>query len=256
MTGARTLDGKVVVVTGGSRGIGRAIVLGALARGARVAFCARTPGADADLVKAEAERRHGPGRAIAVAADVSREKDVEALFDATIEAFGRVDVAVNNAAVNRDDLLVHLTVESWDEVIATNLTGPFLVARRAVQELLAQGEGGRIVSLGSLSQMGATSQASYAASKGGLQGLTRTIAKEYGRRGIFANLVVAGYVETSITARLPEAARRFLVDSCPLRRKAAPEEIAAAVLHLASDRAGFVNGETIHATGGLVDVPL
>jgi len=250
------LEDKVVVVTGGSRGIGRAIVLGALERGARVAFCARSAGADADWVKAEAERRHGPGRAIAVRADVSREADVEALFDATVEAFGRVDVAVNNAAVNRDDLLVHLTVESWDEVIATNLTGPFLVARRAIQEFLAQGEGGRIVSLGSLSQMGATSQASYAAGKGGLVGLTRTIAKEYGRRGIFANLVVAGYVETAITERMPEYVKRFLVDSCTLRRTARPEEIAAAVLFLASARASFVNGETIHASGGLVDVPL
>lgn len=253
---AADLAGKVVLVTGGSRGIGRAIVLGALERGANVAFCAREIGPDAEATLAEAGRRFSPGRAIARRADISREADVESLFDAVLEAFGRIDVAVNNAAINRDDLLVNLTVGAWDEVIATNLTGPFLVARRAIQEFLAQGEGGRIVSIGSLSQMGATSQASYAASKGGLQGLTRTIAKEYGRKGIFANVVVAGYVETSISTRMPEFARRFLVEACPQRRMAHAREIAAAVLFLASERAAFVNGETIHASGGLVDIPL
>ena len=114
----------------------------------------------------------------------------------------------------------------------------------------------RIVSIGSLSQNGATSQASYAASKWGLQGLTRTIAKEYGRRGIYANLVVAGYVETDLSSAMPDFAKEYLVKNCSLRRKAEAHEIAATVLFLASDRASFINGETIHATGGLVDIPL
>jgi 3-oxoacyl-[acyl-carrier protein] reductase len=254
---ARDLEDKVVVVTGGSRGIGRAIVLGAVERGARVAFCARTLGPGAEAVRDEAAARAGaPNRVLAVRADVSKEAEVEALFDAAIERFGRVDVAVNNAAVNRDDLLVRLPVEVFDEVIATNLTSAFLVARRAISEFIAQGEGGRIVSIGSLSENGATSQASYASSKGGLQGLTRTIAKEYGRRGIYANVVVAGYVETELSTGMPEVAKRFLVDACPQRRAGTAEEVAAAVLFLASGRASFVNGETIRAAGGLVDVPL
>jgi 3-oxoacyl-[acyl-carrier protein] reductase len=252
----KDLDGKVAVVTGGSRGIGRAIVLGAAARGARVAFCARELGAEAEAVKAEAEKLAGSGNILAVRADVSTEAGVEALFDATIKAFEKVDIAVNNAGINRDNLLLHLTTETWDEVIACNLTSAFLVSRRAIQEFLAQGEGGRIVSVGSLSENGATSQSGYAASKGGLWGLTRTIAKEYGRSGIYANLVTVGFVETSLSARIPEFAKKYLVDSCPLRRFAQPEEIASAVLFLASGRASFVNGESLHASGGLVDIPL
>ena len=253
---AGDLHDKVLVVTGGSRGIGRGIVLAAARRGARVAFCARSEGAGLAAVRDEAAAIAGEDRVLAVAADVTREADVEALFDATLDRFGRVDVAVNNAAINRDDLLVRLSVEAWDEVIATNLTGPFLVARRAINEFLAEGEGGRIVSIGSLSQNGATSQASYAASKGGLVGLTRTIAKEYGRRGIYANLVIAGFVQTEISDRMPDFAKQFLVDACPLRRMASADEIASVVLFLASDRASFINGEAIHASGGLVDIPL
>lgn len=254
MTGE--LADKVVVVTGGSRGIGRAIVLGAVERGARVAFCARRIDDAAKEVLEAAAKRGGDGAVIAEAADVTREADVEALFDRSLEAFGRVDVAVNNAAIAMDDLLVRLSVAEWDEVIATNLTGPFLVARRAVQEFLAQGDGGSLVSVGSLSQNGVTSQASYSASKGGLQGLSRSIAKEYGRRGIRANVVVGGYVDTRLSEGIPDRFRRFLLEASPLRRAGDVSEIADAVLYLAGDRASFVNGESIHATGGLSDVPL
>ncbi len=242
------LEGKVVVVTGGSRGIGRAIVSAALARGARVATCAR----QIDEQRAEA----GDGRLLTAAANVASESDVERFFDRVIDAWDRVDVVVNNAGINRDGLLVHTTADSFDEVIATNLTAAFLVARRAVQEFLGQGEGGRIVSVSSLSQQGATSQAAYAASKGGLIGLTRTIAKEYGKRGIVANLVAVGLVDTELSRKIPDVFRKHLVDTAPLRRAGTADEIARVVLWLASGRAGYVNGETVHASGGLVDVPL
>ena len=248
--------GKVVVVTGGSRGIGRAIVLGAAERGACVVFCCRKIEAAARAVEVEGQRIAGAGQVLAVEADVTKEADVDRLFDRALEAFDEVHVAINNAALTRDDLLVRLTVEAWDEVIATNLTAPFLVARRSIQEFLAQGSGGRIVSVGSLSQNGATSQSSYAASKGGLHGLTRTIAKEYGRKGVYANLVVAGYVKTRLSNQMPDFAKQFLVEACPQRRPGQPSEVASAILYLASDRASFINGATIHATGGLVDVPL
>jgi 3-oxoacyl-[acyl-carrier protein] reductase len=251
-----TLQGKVVVVTGGSRGIGRAIVIAAAAAGARVAFCARSLGpATAEVVR-EAERVGSAGCAFAVAADVSRESDVEAMFDAVIDRFDRVDVAINNAGINRDALLVQTTTEVFDEVIATNLTGAFLVCRRAISELLGQGDGGRIVSISSLSQHGATSQTAYAASKGGLLGLTRTIAKEYGHKGIFANLVTVGYVETELTRAIPDHLRRFVLDASPLRRAGRAEEVAAVVLYLASARASYINGEAIAASGGLAEVPL
>lgn len=236
-------------MTGGSRGIGRAIVLDAAARGDRVVFCARALGAESDEVVAASE-----GRAVAVAADVAREADVEALFDRAIAEHGRVDVAVANAGINRDDLLVHLTAEIFDEVVGVNLTGAFLVARRAVQEFLAQGEGGRVVLVSSLSQNGATSQTAYAASKGGLQGLARTIAKEYGSRGIAANLVAVGLVDTTLSRGIPDVYRQFLLDRAPLRRAGTPEEVARVVRFLAT--AGYVNGETVHASGGLTDVPL
>jgi NAD(P)-dependent dehydrogenase (short-subunit alcohol dehydrogenase family) len=256
---ADSLDGKVVVVTGGSRGIGRAIVLAAVARGARVAFCSRTLGAESEDTLAEARATCSADhdvRAIAVAADVSLESHVDRLFDATLEAFGRVDAVVNNAGIEKDDLLVRLSREWWDDVIATNLTGPFLVSRRAVREFLAAGRTGAIVTLGSLSQNGAPSQASYAASKAGLTGLTESIAREYGHQGVRANLLIVGFVETALSAPIPECARRFLVDSSTLKRSAEPSEIATAALFLASDRSSAMNGRTVHASAGLVDIAL
>ena len=247
----RMLEGKIVVVTGGSRGIGRSIVLGAVAEGARVVFCARTLGTDSEAVVQEAEKLGGAGAAIAVTADVSREADVEAMFDLTIDRHERVDVLINNAGINRDALLVHHATDTFDEVIATNLTGAFLTSRRAISEFLSQGEGGRIVAIGSFSQNGATSQVAYAASKGGLIGLTRTIAKEYGHKKIAANVVAAGFVETALTERITEEGRKMLTDICPLRRSGQADEIAKVAIHLASSRASFINGEVVHASGGL-----
>jgi len=239
------LEGKVVVVTGGTRGIGRAVVDAALARGARVAMCGRG-----------APEEAGDERLLSVQADVASEPDVERLFDRVIERWDRVDVVVNNAGINRDELLVRTSAASFDEVIAINLTGAFLMCRRAVQEFLAQGEGGRIVSVGSLSQYGATSQAAYAASKGGLVGLTRTLAKEYGSRGVVANLVTVGLVDTELSSKIPGHYRTFFMDRAPLRRAGTPDEVARVILWLASARAGYVNGETVHVSGGLTDVPL
>lgn len=252
MSGEAELDGKVVLVTGGSRGIGRAVVLAAAAAGATVAFCARSLTPATDDVVCEAEKLAGEGKVLAVAADVSREDDVEAMFDTVVDRFFQVDVVVNNAGINRDALLVRTPTEDFDAVIATNLTGAFLVCRRAVQEFMTQ-DGGRIVSIGSISQAGATSQAVYAASKGGLVGLTRTIAKEYGHKGVVANLVTAGYIETDLTRDLDPALAGELVAAGALRRAGRPEEVASAVLFLASERAGYINGEAIAVTGGLAE---
>jgi len=226
----------------------------AAARGAAVAFCARTLGPEAEAVREEAARTNPAARVAAVRADISREDDVQALFDAALRAFGRVDVVVNNAGISREALLVSLPAAAWDEVIAVNLTGAFLVSRQAIQEFLAQGAGGRIISIGSVMQEGAPSNASYAASKGGLIGLTQTIAQEYGNRGISAHLVVVGAVETELTRDVPEAMKRAIVEACPQKRQARASEVAATVLFLASPRAGLANGAAIRVAGGLREV--
>jgi 3-oxoacyl-[acyl-carrier protein] reductase len=252
---SRNLEGKVVVVTGGSRGIGRQIVLGAIERGAQVAFCTRKIGRDALVVKEEAERCGKPGQVIAVRADVSEEGDVEALFDATLHTFGKVDVVVNNAGIVRANVLVTLATQDWDEIIATNLTGAFLTSRRAIKAFLASGEDGRIVTVGSIAQDGMQSHAGYAASKGGLVGLTHAIAQEYGSNGIYAYLVVVGYVDTRLTGHVPDSLKRAAIESSSQWREASADEIASVVLFLASDRALCRNGQTFHASAGSRGIP-
>ncbi|HEX6070457.1 MAG TPA: SDR family oxidoreductase [Longimicrobiaceae bacterium] len=247
------LSGRVVVVTGGSRGIGRACVLAAVAQGADVIFCSRTDGADSREVEAAA-RRIGTGTACGVAADVSDERSIERLFEIVRDRYGVVHATVNNAAVSREQLLVSLDSADWDAVVATNLTGGFLVARESLRAFLDHGQPGRIVSIGSLSQYGAIGNASYAVSKGGLWGLTRAIARQYAERGVVANMVVPGYVETALSAALPEASRRALIEGCPMRRAGTPEEIAAAVVFLLSDAATPL-AEPLFAAGGFREVP-
>ncbi len=247
------LQGKVVVVTGGSRGIGMDIARGALAEGARVAVCARNPGQPGDPARTP---DGGTETLLVVRGDVSHEQDVETLFDRTLAAYGRVDVVVNNAGAIHDELAVSMSAQSWDDVMATNLTGAFLVARRAVREFLAQGDGGALIAVGSVSQNGAISNAGYAASKGGLAGLARAIAADYGRAGVRVHTVVCGFVETQMTRAVPPAVRQGLVEMSPHKRAAAGAEIASVVLALASGRARVANGDPIYVSGGLAEAPV
>ena len=216
--GAGELEDRVVLVTGAGAGVGGALAPAAAARGARLVLCDRA-GGRLDEAVVRAERAAGPGRVLAVAADVSREADVEELFERALDAFGRVDAAVNAASVDRGGPLIDARVEDFDEVLATNVTGAFLVSVRAIQEFLAQG-GGRIVTIAAAAS---ASGAILAASQGALHGLTRTIAKEYGGRGVLANLVTH-----------EGGAGRGCAGA------------AGAALFLAGDRASFVNGATIH----------
>jgi NAD(P)-dependent dehydrogenase (short-subunit alcohol dehydrogenase family) len=251
------LEGTTVLVTGGSRGIGRQIVLGALERGAQVVFCARELGQDVEEMKERAGSFEGERRVAAVRADISQERDVEGLFDTALNAFGRIDVVINNAGVSRAQMLVWLETPSWNEVIATNLTGAFLVSRQAVKQFLSQGRDGKIISVGSVMQFGAESNASYAASKGGLIGLTHTIAQEYGPSGITANLVVAGYADVGLMQDVNASFTRLVVEACPQKRLASASEIASVILFLASRRGRLIkNGEAVFASGGLIDPPV
>ena len=249
-----SLRGRVVLVTGGSRGIGRAIVDEALARGARVAYCTRRePGTDS---AAATISEGGQEQPLALQADVSLEEDVERLFDRTEAAFGHVDVVINNAAIEHASLLVNLAASDWDRLVAVNTTGAFLVCRRAIRHFLARGIGGRIINVGSISQEGAPANAGYAASKAALLGLTRFVAARYAADRISATLVAPGFVDTALTASLPQHDRDSLVRHCPLKRAAAPEEVARAVLHFAHCRGADRRGASLRATGGLLETPL
>jgi 3-oxoacyl-[acyl-carrier protein] reductase len=249
------LDGRVIIVTGGSRGIGRACVLHAVMQGARVLFCSRNDGATSRGVEAAATARRGSGVAIGVATDVADEVSVRALFDTARERFGDVHGVVNNAAMSLEQLLVTTSTRDWDAVVDVNLTGCFLVAREAVRRFVEQGTGGRIVSIGSLSQHGVAGNASYAVSKGGVAGLSRHIARQYARHGIGASMVVPGYIETQLSETLVDHQRRSLIDGCPLHRAGSPDEVAAVVTFLLACSTADTVGQAVYATGGLTEVP-
>ena len=236
------LAGKGAVVTGGTRGIGRATVDAFLAEGAHVVACGRS------------ELPPDTDRLSWVRADVSREDEVEALFDAALDRLPGLDVVVNNAGVAHDTLLVDLTLADWQRVLDVNLRGPFLVCRRAVDEMLASG-GGRIVNVSSFAAGGLVGEAAYATAKAALLSLTRSIAKEYGSRRIACNAVVPGYVDTDMLAGLSAAAREARARLSPEARFGRPEEVAEAIVFLASDEAAFVTGDALYVAGAVRDVP-
>lgn len=238
-------------VTGGSRGIGRAIVEAGLAAGHDVAFTYRAREDAADQVLAWAREHHPDRRCLAFPLDVGDAEAVERVGDAALEALGGVEAAICNAAVVRNQLAVQMADAEWDEVIRTNLTGSFYVARYFLMPFLAAGRG-RLVFLGSVAQHGLTGQVAYAASKAGLLGLARTLAKEYGHKGITSNVVVPGFFETDMTRdSMASAHRAFWLLHCPMRRMGELDELAQVVLFLASDAASFVNGQAVSVTGGL-----
>lgn len=243
------LDGKVAIVTGSSRGIGRAIAERLAAGGARVVINYRGNEAAANEVVANIQA--GGGEAIAVQADVSNLAQVQALVDSAKKAFGRIDILVNNAGTTRDTLLIRMSEEDWDIVLDTNLKGAFNCIKAVGRQMMRQ-KYGRIVNITSVSGIaGNAGQANYAAAKAGLIGLTKTVAKELGSRGITCNAVAPGFVPTDLTASLPEDLIQTAVDRTPLGRMGAPGDIAAAVVFLASDDASFVTGQVLSVDGGL-----
>ena len=244
------LTGKSAVVTGGSRGIGRAIVLRLAAQGADVTFSYRGNAAAAEETAA-AVRELGR-QALPVQGDVSDPAAADALIKAALGAFGKVDILVNNAGITRDDLIMRMSLEAWQDVINTNLSGAFY-AIKAVTRPMLKAKGGRIVNITSVSgQAGQTGQANYSAAKAGLIGLTKATARELASRGITCNAVAPGFVLTELTQNLAQPLQDEITARTPLGRFGTPEEIANAVAFLASDDAAYITGQVLAVDGGLV----
>ena len=244
------LDNKVALVTGASRGIGRAVAIALARAGAKVVvnYAGNTAAAQETLK----EIKDLGGEAIAVQADVAQADAVDILVKQTIEAFGRIDILVNNAGITRDNLLLRMKEEEWDAVMNTNLKGIFHCTKQVSRVMIKQ-KSGKIINMTSVvGVMGNAGQSNYAAAKAGVIGFTKSMAKELATRNITVNAVAPGFILTDMTAVLPEAVKSEMANSIPLARLGKPEDVAAAVVYLSSDSADYVTGQTLHVDGGMV----
>jgi 3-oxoacyl-[acyl-carrier protein] reductase len=245
---AATIDlaGKTAFVTGSTRGIGLAIATGLYGAGAKVAVVGR----DGERAKKVAS---GLGeRAAGVACDVVRSDQVDAAIATAEAALGPIDILINNAGVTRDNILLRLTDEDWDSVLDANLKGAFHTTRAVIKGMMKR-RSGRIINISSIvGLVGNKGQANYASSKAGLIGFTKSVAKEYASRNILVNCIAPGFIETEMTASLPDAARASLLEEIALGRLGRPEDVAATVLFLASDLAAYITGQVLVVDGGMV----
>ncbi len=243
------LQGKVALVTGGARGIGRAIVLELARQGSDVVV------SDVDFQGTAEVAREVEGlgvRSLAVKADVSEGDDVKMLVAKATEMFGRVDILVNNAGITRDNLLMRMREEEWDLVLRVNLKGAFICTRGIVRGMMKQRRG-KVINIASVvGVMGNAGQANYAASKAGLIGFTKSIAKEVASRNIQVNAIAPGYIETDMTADLPEEVKENFLAGIPAKRPGSPEDVARVVAFLASSASDYMTGQVLHVDGGLL----
>ncbi len=243
------LSNQTAVVTGGSRGLGRAAALELARRGANVVLC--YAGNEAAARKTAADCEALGARALAVHCNVTQAEEVKALMDAAISAFGRIDILVNSAGITRDGLLLTMKEADFDAVIDANLKGTFLCMKAVARQMVRQ-RYGRIVNLSSVVGLrGNAGQVNYAASKAGVIGMTKSLAKELAVRNITVNAIAPGFMETDMTAALPPAARTAALASIPMGRMGTPEDAAQAVAFLASPAAGYITGQVLAVDGGM-----
>jgi 3-oxoacyl-[acyl-carrier protein] reductase len=242
------LDGKTALVTGASQGIGEAIAKLLAKQGARVVLAARNE----EKLKALAEEIGAAGgAALPLTLDVTRPETFGERLKGLPEDFAGIDILVNNAGVTADNLLARMSLEDWERVLRTNLTGAFALTKEVVRGMMKK-RWGRVINMSSVvGMMGNAGQANYAASKAGLIGFSKSLAKELGSRNITVNVVAPGYIQTAMTEKLPEASREELNRAIALKRLGSVEDIAWAVLFLASEEGGYVTGETLNVSGGL-----
>lgn len=246
----RKLEGKVAVVTGASRGIGRAIAIKLADEGAKVVV--NYSGSQAKAEEVVAIIQENGGEAIAVQASVSKTEEVTALMDAAVKTFGSLDILVNNAGITRDNLLMRMKEDEWDDVLDTNLKGVFLCTKAVTRQMMKQ-RAGRIINISSIVGVaGNAGQANYVAAKAGVIGLTKTTAKELASRNILVNAIAPGFIETEMTEQLPEDIKQGMLTQIPLAKLGQPEDIAKAVAFLASEDANYMTGQTLHIDGGMV----
>ena len=243
-----TVDGRIALVTGASQGIGRACALELAKGGATVALAARN---ESKLADAVAEIEAAGGKAAAFALDIASEESIKAAAKAILERFGKVEILVNNAGITRDDLMMKMSRADWDDVLNTNLTGTFLLTQSLLRPML-KNRWGRIINMASVvGRTGQAGQVNYAASKAGLIGFTRSLAREVASRGITVNAVAPGYIETPMTAVLSEELRKSMIASIPAGRPGTDLEVAQSVAFLASEAAAYITGHVLDVNGGM-----
>ncbi|MFS0874554.1 3-oxoacyl-[acyl-carrier-protein] reductase [Solibacillus isronensis] len=244
------LTGKCAVVTGASRGIGRAIALQLASEGAKVVV--NYSGSEQKAQEVVEEIKANGGEAIAVQADVADADSVQNLMKSALDTYGSIDILVNNAGITRDNLLMRMKDDEWDDVINTNLKGVFLCTKAVTRQMMKQ-RAGRIINISSIVGVaGNAGQANYVAAKAGVIGLTKTTAQELASRNILVNAIAPGFITTEMTEGLPEDLKEGMLKQIPLAKLGQPEDIAKAVVFFASDSANYITGQTLQIDGGMV----
>lgn len=242
------LDSKVAIVTGAGRGLGKGIAKKLAEKGAKVVV--------ADIIIENAkecakEINDSGGNAISTMCNISKLEEVNSLYKTTIEKYGKVDIVVNNAGINKDGMLHKMTDEQWDTVISVNLTGTFYMNREAAKIMREQGYG-RIINISSMSWLGNIGQANYAASKAGVIGITKTAARELAAKGITCNAICPGFIETDMTKSVPPKVWDIMISKIPAGRAGSSEDVGNIVAFLSSDEASYINGQIIEVSGGMI----
>lgn len=242
------MTGQTAIVTGGGRGIGKAISIALAKKGVNVVVV----GTNFDIASQTAKELIGLGvRSLAVKADVSQVDDVKNIFEKAMSEFGKIEILVNNAGITRDNLLIRMKDEDWDSVLNVNLKGTFLCTREAVKIMIKQ-KYGRIINISSIvAFMGNPGQANYCASKAGIVGMTKTIAKEYANRGITVNAIAPGFITTAMTEKIPENIKNEMLKAIPMNRFGSVDDVANGVVFFASPDSGYITGQLLHINGGM-----